>query len=372
MLKTLNAIFRASRGRIVDVPRRLALVCLVLCGAPEVPMAAGAVPLEIQGTTMGTTYSVKWMPAARAPTANELQRAIARRLARLDTEMSTYRADSALSRFNRNPSSGWLLVPDTLWRVVAAAHQVSRDTDGAFDVTVGPLVDLWGFGPLPGRTEPPSSDAIAAARQKVNFRWLHSRTQPSALRKARADLSVDLSAIGKGYAVDVIAHYLTRHGISHYLVEIGGELRAHGHPPDATGWRIALAVPTAPDQVSPRVRLRDAAIATSGNYRNFFDHAGVRYSHEIDPRTGWPIAHALVAVSVVQPTAMLADAYATGLLVLGPQAGPARADALKLAALFVVRDGSSFRLLPSSVFARQYGGVEGVLPRNSDRLEFTQ
>ena len=293
------------------------------------------------GDTMGTQYHVSVVSAGRKPDA--LQREIDARLAAVDTAMSTWRTDSELSRFNAHRGTDWVPVSRPLYTVLAAARAVSEETDGAFDVTIGPVVDLWGFGPQRRAPAPPPADALAAARVRVGYRLLQLADDPPRVRKGRADVHVDLSAIAKGYAVDRVAAALDAAGHAHYLVEVGGEIRSRGQRAEGTPWRVGVAMPAADTAIVERVlALRDTSLATSGDYRQFFEYAGQRYSHEIDPVTARPIAHALAAVTVLADTCMRADALATGLLVLGPERGPARARELGLTALFLVRRGNGF------------------------------
>ncbi|HXH02847.1 MAG TPA: FAD:protein FMN transferase [Candidatus Competibacteraceae bacterium] len=316
------------------------LLCCLLLGACERPPEL----TELHGRTMGTSYSVKYLAGAAAPAAAALQEEIERLLAAINKTMSTYDPDSELSRFNRAPADDWVAVSVELYTVVAAARRISELSDGAFDITVGPLVNLWGFGPQPPRDRVPPAAAIAAARERVGYRMLALRNQPPALRKTRPDLYVDLSAIAKGYAVDRVAELLERHAIRDYLVEIGGELRASGRNAQASPWRVAVEKPLAGARsVETVIAVERGSIATSGDYRNFFEVDGQRYSHEIDPHSGWPIAHRLASVTVVADNCMEADAWATALLVLGPQNGPALAERLGLAALFISGEADGFR-----------------------------
>jgi thiamine biosynthesis lipoprotein len=237
--------------------------------------------------------------------------------------------------------------------VLAHALEVAGDTGGAYDPTVGPLVDLWGFGPAPRRHTRPPADAIAAARARTGWARL---TLDARGRRARqpGGVSVDLSSIAKGFAVDEVAAYLRRLGVTSYLVEIGGELRGHGTKPDGTPWWVALERPPAlPGAGSGAgdliVALHGLSVATSGDYRRFFEDGGQCYSHTIDPRTGCPVEHGLASVTVLHPECMIADALATALMVLGAAAGLAYARRCGLMALFVDRGarGVEERMTPS-------------------------
>jgi len=223
--------------------------------------------------------------------------------------------------------------------VIEEGQRVSALTDGAFDVTVGPLVNLWGFGPARTDDQVPSRQAITEALARVGFRKLHLRDHPTAVRKDRGDVYIDLSALGEGYGADRIADYLDGQGVGDYMAAVAGAIRVKGHNAHGEPWAIAIEEPI-PGRRSVRrvIRVTDTGLSTSGDYRNFFEKDGRRYSHEIDPHTGWPTEHRLGSVTVVSDTAMRADALATALLVMGEGKGAALADAERLAAYFIVHD----------------------------------
>lgn len=326
----------------------LALLLLAAAGCERAPTTS---TLAFGGHTMGTTYSVQIVDPPPQLDATALQRQVDDLLEEINDSMSTWRADSELSRFNANPSTDWVAVSPALAAVVGTAQAVSAASDGAFDITVGPLVDLWGFGASSDPTQPPATrptaDAIAATRARTGFRQLEVRTAPPALRKARPDLALDLSAIAKGHGVDRVAALLSAQGYEDFLVEIGGELVGRGVNAQGEPWRIAIERPDPgltrrPLQVLP---LAGRALATSGDYRNYFEQDGVRYSHSIDPNRGEPVYHRLASVTVIADSAELADAWATALLVLGPERGPDLASAEGLEALFLIRtDGDDYRV----------------------------
>lgn len=289
------------------------------------------------GSTMGTYYQVT------ARCATDVGPLIEETLQAVNAEMSTYLPDSVLSRFNRAPVDEWFPVPAPLAEVVAASAELSRLSAGAFDVTVGPLVNLWGFGPEDGDGVPPD-DAITAALDRIGHEALEVRLSPPALRK-RAERYVDLSAIAKGHGVDRVAARLQDAGCQDLLVDVGGEVRGIGSSPAQRPWRIGVEVPDPASRggIQRIVRLADAGLATSGDYRNFIEAGGRRYSHTIDPRTGYPVDHGLASVTVLHESVMWADGYATLLSVLGPDAGMEFAAVHGLAALFVVRQENGFR-----------------------------
>lgn len=297
-------------------------------GQPEV--------LEFTGPTMGTTYTIKAVEVPNGITNGELQERVDALLANVNRQMSTYDPQSELSRFNQSESTAWVEVSPELVSVIDEAQRVSRLTDGVFDVTVGPLVNLWGFGPQMTGDNVPADDAISEILAKIGYEQLHTRDAPPAVRKDRADIYVDLSAIAKGYAVDKIAEHLESLQIVNYLVEIGGELRGKGQNPGGNPWRIAIEEPNPGQRSIQRViGITGQGMATSGDYRNFFEKDGQRYSHAIDPRTGWPVRHELASVTVVDASTMYADAMATALLVLGLEKGFELAEQLGLAAFFI-------------------------------------
>lgn len=302
---------------------------------------------------MGTSYSVKAVRLPHEVATDRLQADVDAILRQVNDRMSTYDDDSELSRFNQSRSTDWVKVSTDLLTVVDEALRVSHLSGGAFDVTVGPLVDLWGFGPGPASGEIPTEDQIQAAATKVGYQRLHVRDSPPALRKDDPDLYVDLSAIAKGYGVDQVAAYLEGVGIQSYLVEIGGELRAKGEKGPQTPWRIGIEQPTpAERRVQEIILIRDGAVATSGDYRNFFEVGDQRFSHAIDPRTRRPVTHDLASVTVISASAMHADAMATALLVMGAEAGFQLAQRENLAAYFLVDNGEGFSERSTSAFQK--------------------
>ena len=302
---------------------------------------------------MGTTYSVQLVDPPQTVEPAALQDRVDDVLADINASMSTYDAGSELSRFNASSSTDWYGVSAELAGVVAAAQAVSEASGGSFDITVGPLVNLWGFGPGEGSGVPPSPEQVSAAKLRTGYGKLHVRLSPPALRKSDPDLYVDLSAIAKGYGVDRVAALLDAAGIENYLVEIGGELRARGLNVRREPWRIAVERPDpAGRTVQQVVALTDAAMATSGDYRNFFEAGGTRYSHTIDPATGRPVTHDLASVTVVGADAMHADAHATALLVMGVDRGQTFARTSGLAALFISRTLTGFETRATPAWGR--------------------
>nr|WP_242482157.1 FAD:protein FMN transferase [Thiocystis violacea] len=330
--------------------RRLWIGCalsLALLGCGQQPDPV----LELGGPTMGTYYSVKVARAPAGITADQLQPKVAAVLDAVVAEISTYDETSELSRLNRNPSTEWIPVSENLLAVIAEGQRIAKLTGGAFDITIGPLVNLWGFGPEAPHDGVPSEAEIRAAKMRVGWEKLELRASPPAVRKARGDLYIDLSALGEGYGADRVAAWLDAQGITDYMVAVAGAIRAKGLNAKREPWAIAIEQPM-PDRraVHRIIPISNRALSTSGDYRNFFEKDGKHYSHEIDPKTGAPVDRKLGSVTVIGAVGMVVDGWATALMVLGDQAGPALADAQGLAAYFIVRDGDGIRGFGSRSF----------------------
>lgn len=311
--------------------------------------------IELQGPAMGSRYAVTVVQPPAGLTAASLRSDIDAILARITGRFSTYQPDSELSRLNRTPARGWTDVSDELRTVIDAGLDISRRSAGAFDVTVGPLVDVWGFGPRFREDHLPTARQIQLVRERVGYAHLRTRAQPAAVYRTRPGIEIDLNGIVPGYVADLVATRLEQLGARHYLVDMGGELRLSGHNPQRQPWQVAIEKPVADAKSAQRVLpLTDCAVSTSGDYRNFFEIDGRRYSHEIDPRTGYPVAHGLVSVTVIADTAMNADAWATALLVLGPEQGPLLAEREALAVLFIQRQAGNVLVERSSTAFASY------------------
>lgn len=305
-------------------------------------VAAPAELVSLRGATMGAAWSAKYRPATNTPPARTVERALQARLDDLEWQMSTWRADSDVSRFNAVRDTNWFPVPRDTAEVVREALAVSRLTEGAFDMTVFPLVQLWGFGPAGRRQGLPTTNEIAVALAKVGWRRLDARLDPPALRKMQREMAVDLSAICPGYAADCLGEMLASLGVHDFLVDVGGELKAHGDGA-APGWRVGVERPQeAGRTLATTLPLLNQSLATSGDYRNYFTVNGRRFSHHLDPRTGWPTESSIASVSVVHPSTMRADALGTSLTVLGFEQAWALAQREKLGVLFILRDGERF------------------------------
>lgn len=300
---------------------------------------------------MGTSYTVELAAPLDDAVRTRLAQLIEVELAAINQAMSTYDPRSELSQFNGREDFHWTPASPGLLEVLDSATRISASTRGAFDVTVGPLVDLWGFGPqyLPRRV--PNDEVIERVRESVGYQHVQTDLAAGAIRKRHRRTEVDLSAIAKGYGVDRVAMVLDRQGVRDYLVEIGGELRARGTAAAGRPWRVGIERPVEGRHVlGETVALENRAIATSGTTEDFFEQDGRHYPHIIDPMTGRPVEHPAMAVSVIAQTTMEADAWATALVVLGPQRGYALAQERGLAVLFVTASGSTFDLRVTDAF----------------------
>lgn len=310
------------------------LLAVAGCGLRSTPPV-----LEIEGPAMGASYRIQVVQPPASLDTNSLRKEIDRILAGINLTFSTYAPSSELSRLNRNPSLEWLPISDPLYQVMRIAQIIGHRSNGAFDVTVGPLVDLWGFGPQFRPDHIPSEPEIQRTLARVGLERIHLRDTPvPAVRRDLPGLEIDLNALVPGYAADLVAGRLEQLGVERYLVDMGGEYRLRGRNARDGLWQLAIEEPgQTHGHPHRRLVLTDTAVSTSGSYKNYFEIKGQRYSHEIDPRTGYPVSHDLASVTVVADNAMSADAWSTALLVLGAVEGLRVAENEKIAALFLVR-----------------------------------
>jgi len=300
---------------------------------------------------MGTTWSVVLGKTPGGFDSASLQPLLQQQLGRINSLMSTYDPDSEISRFNDSGSTDWFSVSPETAHVVALAEEISRLSNGAFDITVGPLVDLWGFGPRPRKERRPTDSEVAEVRKRVGYEHLQVRLTPAALRKDIPDLRIDLSAIAKGYAVDELAAILSAKGCMDMVVEIGGEMVVKGRNPDGRPWRIAVEKPVPGQRALDKIfHLNDTGMATSGDYRNFFIEDGQRYGHTIDPATGRPVRHKLASVTVLAPTCAKADALATALMALGDERALELCRREKIAAYLLLHQGDGTKAVMTDSF----------------------
>ncbi|KGK12646.1 FAD:protein FMN transferase ApbE [Vibrio navarrensis] len=323
----------------------VAFASLLILAGCEKP----AEQVHLSGPTMGTTYNIKYIVQPDIPSAEAIQTEVDRLLEEVNDQMSTYRKDSELSRFNQYQGSEPFTVSEQTATVVKEAIRLNQLTQGALDVTVGPLVNLWGFGPE-ARPEVVPSDAELAER-KANTGIHHLSVDGNKLSKDLPHLYVDLSTIAKGWGVDVVADYIQSQGIHNYMVEVGGEIRLKGVNREGIPWRIAVEKPSVEERaIQEIIEPGDMAIATSGDYRNYFERDGVRYSHIIDPTTGKPIANKVVSVTVLDKSSMTADGLATGLMVLGDIKGMEVANQNNIPVLMIVKTDDGFKELVSKAY----------------------
>ena len=299
-------------------------------------------PVQLGGDIMGTTWGVSYIEGPPELTPDQLQQGVEALLAQVNLSMSTYRPDSEISEFNAIDTQTWFSSSAEFFAVLVAALDVGQKSEGAYDVTVGALVDLWGFGPGDIIDVPPAKGEIADLMSRVGQVNLRLDAQNRSILK-QSDLSVDVSSLAKGYAVDRVAQWLSAQGVRRYMVEVGGEMRLSGLSGRGDPWRIAIEEPKVSERsIAIALSLTDVAIATSGDYRNYFEADGRRYSHSIDPRTGYPVTHDLVSVTVAHQSCMMADAWATALTVLGAEKAMAVAQAQGLAVYFIRRLDDEF------------------------------
>ncbi|WP_421902125.1 FAD:protein FMN transferase [Maridesulfovibrio sp.] len=314
----------------------LALLILVGCGNDSAPV-------RLQGKAIGTTYSIVAYGLPDGLDAQKMHQGVEQVVADVNVVMSLFKPDSELSRFNKYDGADWFPVSKELAGVVRTAKTISLLTGGAFDITVAPLVNLWGFGPEKRPNKIPTAGQIKNAQAEIGADFVEVRIDPPALRKLKQGISIDLAAIAKGYCVDAVSGWLKDKGVSDFMVEIGGEIRTAGTKPGDAPWLIGVEKPVAGGRsVQAVIELNGKAMATSGDYRNYFEADGKRYSHIIDPVIGKPISHNLVSVSVVEDSCTMADALVTGLMVLGPEQGINLAEKHKLSAFFIVRTEDGF------------------------------
>lgn len=295
---------------------------------------------RISGPTMGSSYTVQYVRTPQGPAPEQIKREVEAILEGVDKRFSTYRSDSLIAAFNRLPANSCQPMPADVLELVRVGEQLSQRSDGAFDLTVEPLLDLWGFGPQSRMEKVPSEQALASARQRVGHG--HLRIVGEQLCKD-APVEVDFNSIAAGHAVDLLVARLQTLGVADLLVEATGELKALGRKPDGSHWKVAVELPREDRQIAQQVLAVDGfGVSTSGDYRNYFEENGQRYSHTFDARLGRPVKHDLAAVTVFDRSTLMADGYSTLLLVLGPQQGWDFALKHQIAAVFVTRVADGF------------------------------
>ncbi len=306
----------------------------------------------LEGKTMGTTYQVKALANHRTIISESaLQIQVDKKLESFNQIASTYLSDSELSLLNQAEIAEWHVLSEVLFDLIKVSMQISEKTSGVFDVTVGPLVNLWGFGPEKHDVEPTDED-VEQLLQNIGHRYIELKPESLEFRKQK-DIYIDLSAIAKGYGVDMIAQQLSEFGFNDFMVEIGGEIYVSGNNPDGKPWIIGVEKPSlAHAGAIQAIGISGVGVATSGDYRNYYEKDGKRISHTIDPVKGFPISHNLASVTVVAESSIYADAYATALNVMGPENGLKYAIANDMAAYFIIREEQDFVVRFTPEFAR--------------------
>ena len=298
---------------------------------------------QFSGKTMGTTFTVKVVSEQLTDSAfQQMQDDINALLKEVNRQMSTYIPDSEISKFNQFSDTVWFSISDDFAYVLERSLEICKESGGALDITVAPLVNLWGFGPEKRTTVQPSDAEIEERRAWVGYQKLKVRRDPPAVKKTHPRVMCDLSATAKGFGVDKVADYLIKRGFQNHFVEIGGEARANGKNEYGLNWRIGIISPDEKGNVKKIVILDNMAIATSGDYFNYKEINGKRYSHTINPVTGKPITHKLASVSVLTKDCLSADGYATAIDVMGPEQGLKFAESRKLPVYMIVREENGF------------------------------
>lgn len=338
--------------------RAVVAVAVLACAAALAGCATRPAAREtlLSGETMGSAWTVKVVGELPVPD-EDLRAGIQSRFDAVNLALSTWRKDSALSQFNASDTGEWQEVDAELATVMAYALGLAEDSGGAYDITIGPLVNLWGFGPDPATHRVPDAGSIARAKARVGWRQVEVDVVRHRARKPPG-VYVDLSSLGKGRGVDRVAEYLDAQGVSRYLIDLSGKLRAHGRNSQGKPWRVAVERPSADaatgeaDMDPVVVTLRDSSVATAGDYRRYFEAGGRHYSHIIDPRTGEPVTHHTVSASARAAGCMQADALATMLMVMPPDEALALAGQRKIAALLIAREGGGFRMRASRAWSQ--------------------
>ena len=332
------------------------VLLILLAGCSDTPSETK--PTRIQGEIFGTFYQVSVAKDLDNGQKGALRDKLEDELDRVDRQMSTYRDDSDLNRLNSAKTGKWVKLPAPVIQLLARSHEISEATGGAFDITVGGLVNLWSFGPEARPRERPSDDTLQQRLEQVGFQQLDVDRDTDRARRL-SDIYVDLSAIAKGHAVDRLATLLGEAGYEAYLVNIGGDLLANGRKRSGEPWRIGIELPRDGKQVARHaLPLVDMSLATSGDYRNYFEADGKRYSHTIDPRDGRPVQHSLASASVFHPENTMADALATAFMVMGTEASLTYARNKEIPVLLIERQQGNFRTRISPALRNMLDGED--------------
>ena len=306
----------------------------------------------ISGRAFGTTYEVKIANRDPDVSIDAVRNLVADELERIEAIFSLYRIDSELTRWNAVKANEWIDVSHDLFSVVEFAIELSKQSKGAFDPTVRPLIELWHLDDLSGSWTPPTEQSIQSILSDIGIANIELRRDSKRIRKRNDFAKMDLNALVEGWAIDRVLQLLQQAGVKDVLFGLGGEFGGRGNRSESGGWQVGIEAPCNPPNIDAIISVENAALSTSGNYRQSRRYAGKRYSHIFDPRTGQPIHHDLTAVSVLHPSAMTADGWATALLILGPDLGKSVAEQHGLVARFV-------HCIPNKTFATQTSAAQG-------------
>ncbi len=331
-----------------------ALILIPGCTSTEAPVSN---QLVLTGNTMGTTFTIKIVKnnflllGDYKKKVEEIEDGINGVLEDINRKMSTWISDSEISLFNKAEGSKWIDISGETAMVLSNALKISKLTAGSFDITVGPLINLWGFGADKKPVRIPSSEDIQKGKEISGYKKLSVRTSPPSAKKGAGELNCDLSGIAKGYGVDAVASFLDSKGFYNYLVEIGGEISVRGKSGKGEEWKLGVLSPDGLNTIKKIITIGDKAMATSGDYHNYFEEEGIRYSHIIDPETGRPITHNLVSVTVIMDNCMEADALATGITVMGPVKGYDFAVKNSIPIYMIIKDGEGYKEIMTPLFS---------------------
>lgn len=326
----------------------LSFVVLTGCGKSQKNL------VQINGFTMGTTYSVSVIQdnESKKHSFDFLKTKIDSVLEEVNNKMSTYKKDSELSVFNESSDTNWYLISEDLFEVIKTAREISTKTDSAYDISAGPIVNLWGFGPEARPVKIPTDKEIKERRDYVGVSKYILDVTSSKIKKKHQKVYIDLSSIAKGFGVDEVSRLLSSLSYSNFMVEVGGEVFTRGVNNSSKKWNIGISTPDGSNKIQKIVAISENALATSGDYRNYFEENGVRYSHTINAKTGKPITHKLVSVSVIDDNCMLADGWATALNIAGIEEGLKIADDNGIAAFFIVKEDKGFKEMMTKEFEK--------------------
>lgn len=337
-------------GLMLKTSLLLVLFALAACNEQQEKQ-----PVRLQGEIFGSFWLATLPDDWTAEQIKQLQIGIEGELNKVDAAMSTYKPNSELNRFNAAPLGEWVLLSEPLFEVFNLSQTISKSSEGAFDITLGGLVNLWSFGPEARPEAIPDSSLLATRLTATGYQYLELDAKQQAARRFR-DSFVDLSGLAKGYAVDKVAQWLQQQGVKNFLVNVGGEIIVAGYRAEEQPWRIGIEVPDNQVQAAHHIiPLINESVATSGDYRNFYELNGKRMSHTINPKTGWPIDHNLTSVTVIHPSNATADAWATAFMVLGTEASLSLANRENIKALFISKESAAWKTQMSTPLQQALG-----------------